>query len=67
MELQWTDTTIQVRTRACGSLAAYVMGIACSFGLSVLLRSPPSTNLHVQMPPPAAKSQEHSIVLLPPP
>ena len=67
MELQWTDTTIQVGTRARGSLAAYVMGIACSVGLSVLLRSPPSTNSLAQTPPAAATSQEHSIVRPPPP
>ena len=56
MELQWTDTTIEVRNRAHRSFVAYVMGIACSVGLSVLLRSPPSTNSLAQMPQVAATS-----------
>ena len=60
------DELYIVVTRARRSLMAYIMGIACSFGLSVLHRSPPSSNSLAQMPPVAATCQEHSIVQPPP-
>ncbi|KAL7571727.1 hypothetical protein ACA910_002826 [Epithemia clementina (nom. ined.)] len=66
IELQWTDTSIQVGARACGSLAAYFVGIACAVGLAVVLRWPPTTGKWKSLESAMHTSQE-TIIRIPPP